>query len=127
MSYAYPDKKERIIAAMNAFATCAMDLGAAPRELHGWIDMLAGVRELRDGPREPNHAEDLRHVVEALCWFAPCVGVSLDDVRGWVDGRIEFRRDIQGIMQRLRREPEVFETTFAPAAQEGMFSEREPE
>ena len=102
MSSAYPDKKERIVNAMNAFESYAMELGATPRELHSWLNMLASVREhviSQDGPRNPpDHVERLRYIIEALCWFAPCVGVSLEDMRGWMTNRIDFRDDIRRIM-----------------------------
>jgi len=97
-----PDNKERIINAMNAFESYAMELGAPPRELHSWLDMLASVREhgiSQDGPRKPpDHTERLRYIIEALCWFAPCVGITLEDMRGWVTERIDFRADIRRIM-----------------------------
>ena len=122
MSCGIPNRKERLVAVMMGFAGYAADLGAAPRELHSWIDMLASVRAhviSRDGPVQPDHAERLRHIVSALCDFAPGVGVPLEDVRGWVDGRMEFRDDIHGIMQGMRRgAPDVFDATFAAAAPE---------
>ena len=118
----YPDNKQKIINAMTAFASQAMSLGATPHELHSWIDMQAKVHEsctAHGAARRPNHANRLRDTIIALCWFAPAVDVSLEDVLGWVRDRIESRDDIHDIMRRMQEKtPDVFEATFAAAAEE---------
>jgi hypothetical protein len=116
MGYGPGGPAEQVINILCEVAAYALKLGCAPVVLHGWIETQARVHEAI-GNSQPDHAGRLRHILEALCWYAPGAGVKLEDLRAWVDDRIENRDDIHNIMLRLRNgTPEVFGATFAAAA-----------
>jgi len=111
LSYGPGENKDKIIDVMMQFASYAMDLGATQEYLQFCVSRMCMVHDYvtsNSGPREPNHADRLRQIITALCWYAPCVGVALDDVRGWVGDRIEYLDDIRNIMRDLRRARDVF-------------------